>query len=116
MSKYSSTIIRFSESYSLLVKVAESLAQKLIAKIFVKAYEEVAQKLSDKHKNSTSEEEDEDTNAVERRRRLAPQFSVNEEVFTLNVGEPITLRAKFHGDPSESIQWYFNGEELDTKR
>ncbi|KAI1714221.1 immunoglobulin i-set domain-containing protein [Ditylenchus destructor] len=111
------------ESYSLLVKVAESLAQTLVAKIFVKAFEEAAQRLrrssplADEETafpKSSEEDEEGDTTTPptgeEAMDEQAPIFDVNGESFALVQGERGIIHAKYRcKQPCKSIQWVHNG-------
>lgn len=100
----------FLETYSLLVKVAESLAQSLVAKIFVKAFEEVAQKLRKSPIIISSEEE------LDVKHQNNLQFINNEDIFSILEYQPLTINANYIGEKCFSIHWYSNGKKIVPKK
>lgn len=97
------------ESYSLLVKVAESLAQSLVAKIFVIAFEEIAEKL----RKTTTSKEDNNDEKKEKQQKL--QFINNEDLFTIIESQQLIINANYLGKICHKIEWYFNGEKIKSK-
>lgn len=101
-----------------MIKVAESLAQKLVAKIFLRAFAEAAERLTHPGEAPTephsSEEEEEETSSVivadvRDNSKLAPEFHVNGEAIVASEGESITISANYRGAPCHAARWLLNG-------
>jgi hypothetical protein len=98
-----------------LVKVAESLAEALVANIIVEAVKESARRLLMVH-TSDEEERDEYQVNIQETETLAPRFEVAHEVYNVKIGENVTIHATINGAPCHTVEWYRDGEKVETSR
>lgn len=105
------------ESYSLLVKVADTVAESLIVRIIVEAIKESAKRLS--VLSQTSESEDEDSTYLEQpKTRTEPRFINMNEVYYCSEGETMNINARLGEDLDENtkVEWLKEGAPLNVKR
>uniref|UniRef100_A0A0N5C346 Ig-like domain-containing protein n=1 Tax=Strongyloides papillosus TaxID=174720 RepID=A0A0N5C346_STREA len=110
------------ESYKLLVKVAESIATTLVAKIFVEAMKESSKILAEEKRKSLQKEErnlddkipktNMDVVSNNKKHPKAPYFEVTSEQYTVSDGQNITIHTVIHGSPTPNVLWYFENKEL----
>uniref|UniRef100_A0A0N4ZWN6 Ig-like domain-containing protein n=1 Tax=Parastrongyloides trichosuri TaxID=131310 RepID=A0A0N4ZWN6_PARTI len=86
------------ESYKLLVKVAESIATTLVAKIFVDALKESSIILA--QENLIKSEPN------------APFFEIKSEKYTVAEGQNVAIHTVIHGSPMPKVVWYLNNDEI----
>lgn len=105
-----------SETYSLLVKVAETLAQSLVAKIFIEAYDETLRQL--RQQGATTEESSDGDSLVfeSTNEALAPSFEIMRETYNISEGQNVTVHTSIRGQPCHTVEWYHNGERLQESR
>lgn len=97
--------------------MAESLAQTLVAKIFVIAFEEAAEKLCKIPIIFDNEEEDiNNKQEIIKDKSTTLKFINNEDLFTIIETQPLIINAKYSGEKCRNIQWYLNNEIIEPKR
>ena len=123
--------LAFSESYALLVKVSETLAEALILCIVVEALGDVARSLSSVGESRASsptaaaagaiaeaselaEEKDDriTSTAVELDDALAPSFELDNETMRATLGTKSTIVVNLRGAPFIRAQWLHDGVAL----
>ncbi|CAD5224137.1 unnamed protein product [Bursaphelenchus okinawaensis] len=97
------------EKYNLLVKVAESLAESLVANIILQAVQETTLRIS--LNNSKNKLQDGHFNVAESD-ELAPQFVMKNERFKVSEGETLTIHESLTGAPCSNVIWLRNGVEI----
>ncbi|TKR69826.1 hypothetical protein L596_021928 [Steinernema carpocapsae] len=98
------------ESYSLLVKVAEGIAQTLVAKVFVEALQESVDYLMNEV-HSSDEEEPIYESAAETL-PSAPTFQIQRETFSSVEGQTVTIHTKVNGSPLPTIAWFRDNKKI----
>uniref|UniRef100_A0A7E4VJ05 Ig-like domain-containing protein n=1 Tax=Panagrellus redivivus TaxID=6233 RepID=A0A7E4VJ05_PANRE len=101
------------ESYSLLVKVAETLAQSLVAKIIVEAMDEAAHELATAYNTSESETDEDGKPIISPSITLAPTFEISKETYNITSGENVTIHTRVLGAPCQTVEWYKDGEHVE---
>ncbi|EJD75389.1 immunoglobulin I-set domain-containing protein, variant, partial [Loa loa] len=96
--------------YKLLVKVAEIVASKLVAKVIIDEAIDTALKRMDVKGQSSEEEEFE---SINERHPCPPRFETNVECYTVDVGDTVMLHTDISGYPQPRIEWYFGEHKLE---
>ncbi|KAL3986031.1 Immunoglobulin I-set domain family protein [Acanthocheilonema viteae] len=96
--------------YKLLVKVAEIVASKLVAKVVIDEAIYVALKRMNAEMQSSEEEEFE---SICERRPYPPRFETNIECYTVDVGDAVVLHTDISGYPQPRVEWYFGEQKLE---
>ena len=100
------------ETYNLLVKVADTLAQSLAAKIVLDAMSDAA-----KYLTATSEIESEEEGGASLRISpavtLAPTFEISKETYNVNSGDNVTIHTRILGAPCDLVEWYKEGVKVE---
>uniref|UniRef100_A0AC34F962 Ig-like domain-containing protein n=1 Tax=Panagrolaimus sp. ES5 TaxID=591445 RepID=A0AC34F962_9BILA len=101
---------RIPETYSLLVKVAESLGQSLAAKIIIDAMQDAARHLATTATSSSEESESEGgVIKISPSLTLAPTFEISKETYNINSGENVTIHTQIEGAPCSKVEWFKEG-------
>lgn len=104
---------RIPETYSLLVKVAETLGQSLAAKIVIDAMHDAARQLAT---TATSSEESESEGGIVKispSLTLAPTFEISKETYNINSGENVTIHTQIEGAPCSKVEWFKEGKPVE---
>uniref|UniRef100_A0A914C898 Ig-like domain-containing protein n=1 Tax=Acrobeloides nanus TaxID=290746 RepID=A0A914C898_9BILA len=105
------------ETYSILVKVAEALAENLVAKICLEAVREAAHHLANAEtEEEEEEEEEEDSHYQSVAENFAPVFEISKETYNVAPGENVTIHTKIIGQPCDSVSWYHNGVKMEDSK
>lgn len=96
----------------MLVKVAESLAQSLAAKIVVDAMSDAVKFLATAS-NSEIESDEEIGIRISPSITLAPNFEISKETYNINNGENVTIHTRILGAPCNLVEWYKDGQKLE---
>lgn len=98
----------FAETYALLVKVAESLAEALAATILIEAVQESANRLRITFVHTSDEEETEGDFVVhyESDHQKQPTFAITHETYQVKPHENVTIHARINGSACHTIEWY----------
>uniref|UniRef100_A0A914YBH0 Ig-like domain-containing protein n=1 Tax=Panagrolaimus superbus TaxID=310955 RepID=A0A914YBH0_9BILA len=99
------------ETYSLLVKVAESLGQSLAAKIIIDAMHDAARHLATTAATSSSEESESEGGVIKisPSLTLAPTFEISKETYNIHSGENVTIHTRIEGAPCSKVEWFKEG-------
>uniref|UniRef100_A0A1I7RN68 Immunoglobulin I-set domain protein n=1 Tax=Bursaphelenchus xylophilus TaxID=6326 RepID=A0A1I7RN68_BURXY len=97
------------EKFNLLVKVAESLAESLVANIILQAVRETSLRLA---LNSRSNKLDDGYFHVTSVDALAPRFQMSREYISVKEGGTLTIHQTLTGAPCWSVIWLKNGVEI----
>uniref|UniRef100_A0A914YHE2 Ig-like domain-containing protein n=1 Tax=Panagrolaimus superbus TaxID=310955 RepID=A0A914YHE2_9BILA len=102
---------RIPETYSLLVKVAESLGQSLAAKIIIDAMHDAARHLATTAATSSSEESESEGGVIKisPSLTLAPTFEISKETYNIHSGENVTIHTRIEGAPCSKVEWFKEG-------
>uniref|UniRef100_A0A914PZI1 Ig-like domain-containing protein n=1 Tax=Panagrolaimus davidi TaxID=227884 RepID=A0A914PZI1_9BILA len=104
---------RIPETYSLLVKVAESLGQSLAAKIIIDAMHDAARHLATTATSSSEESESEGGIKISPSLTLAPTFEISKETYNINSGENVTIHTQIEGAPCSKVEWFKEGNHIE---
>ncbi|CAG9532189.1 unnamed protein product, partial [Cercopithifilaria johnstoni] len=96
--------------YKLLVKVAEIVASKLVAKVVIDEAIRVALRRINAEVQSSEEEEFE---PICEQRPHPPRFETNIESYTVDVGDAVVLPTDISGYPQPHVEWYFGEQKLE---
>ncbi|KAK0408277.1 hypothetical protein QR680_003866 [Steinernema hermaphroditum] len=100
------------ESYSLLVKVAEGIAQTLVAKVFVEALQESVDYLMNEVHSSDEEEQSVHYESAAETLPAPPSFQIQRETFSAVEGQNVTIHTKVYGSPMPTIAWYRDNQKI----
>ena len=108
---YHITLPRIPETYSLLVKVAETLGQSLAARIIIDAMHDAARQLATTTTTSSSEESESEGGFVRisPSLTLAPTFEISKETYNVSSGENVTIHTQIEGAPCSKVEWFKEG-------
>ncbi|VDM40900.1 unnamed protein product, partial [Toxocara canis] len=99
------------EEYKLLVKVAETVARRLVAKVVIdEAVREAVSRLREDVR--TSDEEEIFYETISEERFFAPRFETNIECYNVRVGDTVQLATDVRGHPTPTVEWYFGQQRL----
>ncbi|VDK48693.1 unnamed protein product, partial [Anisakis simplex] len=99
------------EEYKLLVKVAETVAKRLVANIVIEeAVREAAYRI--REQIHTSDEEEIFIERTTEERTYAPRFETNIECQTVRVGDTVRFATDVRGHPTPRIHWYFGQQRI----
>uniref|UniRef100_A0A915PVQ5 Ig-like domain-containing protein n=1 Tax=Setaria digitata TaxID=48799 RepID=A0A915PVQ5_9BILA len=107
---HTAEIRKAEEEYKLLVKVAEIVASKLVAKVIIDEAIHIALKRMNVEIASSEEEEFELTHEHQ---PLPPRFETNIECYTVDIGDTVVLRTDIAGYPQPTVEWYFGEQKLE---
>uniref|UniRef100_A0A183HGG6 Ig-like domain-containing protein n=1 Tax=Onchocerca flexuosa TaxID=387005 RepID=A0A183HGG6_9BILA len=107
---HTAEIRKSEEEYKLLVKVAEIVASKLVAKVVIDEAIKIALRRMNKEVQSSEEEEFE---SVCEQQSFPPRFETNIECNVVDVGDTVVLRTDIAGYPQPCVEWYFGEQKLE---
>ncbi|MCP9264542.1 Titin [Dirofilaria immitis] len=106
MYSHTAELRKTEEQYKLLVKVAEIVASKLIAKVIIDEAIHIALRRMNVEVQSSEEEEFE-------QHPCPPRFETNIECYIVDVGDAVMLRTDISGYPQPCVEWYFGEEKVE---
>lgn len=89
-----------------MVKVSETVAETLVAKIIIEAIRESAHRLSMLQHSSEESEEEDSSHMDHSRCGLEPMFVNTNETFYCLLNESVTFTARLKNNEFNSVQWY----------
>nr|CDQ05432.1 Bm6219, isoform k [Brugia malayi] len=97
--------------YKLLVKVAEIVASKLVAKVIIDEAINVALRRMNVVAIESSEEEE--FESISEQQPCPPRFETNIECYTVDIGDAVVLHTDISGYPQPNVEWYFGEQKLE---
>ncbi|GMS79698.1 hypothetical protein PENTCL1PPCAC_1873, partial [Pristionchus entomophagus] len=107
----SAEIRKKEEEFKLLVKVADCVADELVAVVFLDAVTEAARFIADEQDEDSSSETYQ-TCAESLQSTGPPRFDSKIEEYTARVGETLRIETKIRGVPTPFIEWYCGERKL----
>uniref|UniRef100_A0A914ZQC4 Titin n=1 Tax=Parascaris univalens TaxID=6257 RepID=A0A914ZQC4_PARUN len=100
------------EAYKLLVKVAETVASRLVAKVVIdEAIREAVYRIREETRTSDEEEIFYETIDIEEQ-LSAPRFETNIECYNVRAGDTVRLATDVRGHPTPTVEWYFGQQRI----
>ncbi|GMR58652.1 hypothetical protein PMAYCL1PPCAC_28847, partial [Pristionchus mayeri] len=107
----SAEIKKKEEEFKLLVKVADCVADELVAVVFIDAVAEAARFIADEQDEDSSSETYQ-TCAESLTSTGPPRFDSKIEEYTARVGDTLRIETKVRGVPTPFIEWYCGEQKL----
>ncbi|GMT09140.1 hypothetical protein PFISCL1PPCAC_437, partial [Pristionchus fissidentatus] len=108
-----SVMTKKEEEFKLLVKVADTVADELVAVVFMDAITEAAKFVAaDEEEDSSSETYQ--TCAESLQSAGPPRFDSKIEEYTAKVGETLRIETKIRGVPTPFIEWFCGEQKLNV--
>lgn len=105
------------ETYALLVKVAESLAEALAATILIEAVQESANRLRFTFIKTSDEEEIDGSEFVvnyESDHQKQPTFAITHETYQVRPHENVTIHARINGAECHIVEWFKDNQKVEA--
>uniref|UniRef100_A0A0R3RRM4 Ig-like domain-containing protein n=1 Tax=Elaeophora elaphi TaxID=1147741 RepID=A0A0R3RRM4_9BILA len=109
MYSHTAELRKTEEEYKLLVKVAETVASKLVAKVVIDEAIQVALRRMNVEIQSSEEEFE----SICERQPCPPRFETKIERYSVDVGDAVVLHTDISGYPQPRIEWYFGEQKLE---